>query len=80
MIDDGLLEVEVISTTDSEITAQVIIGGTLTDNKGMNLPDASLDIPALTAKDLEDGVLPSPIKWIGLPLEFCAYCPRSVGT
>ncbi len=54
MIDDGLLEVEVVSSNATEIVTQVIIGGVLSDNKGMNLPDASLDIPALTTKDLED--------------------------
>ena len=47
LIDDGLLEVEVVSHSDTEIVTKVVIGGLLTDNKGMNLPDASLDIPAL---------------------------------
>ena len=54
LIDDGLLEVEVLSTNDTEITTRVVVGGLLSNNKGMNLPDASLDIPALTDKDRED--------------------------
>jgi pyruvate kinase len=68
LIDDGLLEVEVLSATDAEIVAKVIIGGLLTDNKGMNLPDASLDIPALTPKDLEDVrfALTNQVDWIAL--------------
>jgi pyruvate kinase len=68
LFDDGLLEVEVISNTESEIVAEVIIGGILTDNKGMNLPDASLDIPALTPKDIEDVhfALTNQVDWIAL--------------
>lgn len=68
LFDDGLLEVEVISNTESEIVTKVVIGGILTDNKGMNLPDASLDIPALTAKDLEDVrfALTNQVDWIAL--------------
>jgi pyruvate kinase len=68
LLDDGLLEVEVVSATDSEIVTRVIIGGLLVDNKGMNLPDASLDIPALTPKDLEDVrfALANQVDWIAL--------------
>jgi hypothetical protein len=32
----------------------VTLGGVLSDNKGINLPDADLSIPALTDKDVED--------------------------
>ncbi len=68
LIDDGMLEVEVVSATDNEIIANVVIGGLLSDNKGMNLPDASLDIPALTPKDLEDVkfALANQVDWIAL--------------
>ncbi|RIK53774.1 MAG: pyruvate kinase [Chloroflexi bacterium] len=68
LVDDGLLELEVISSGDTEIKTRVIIGGLLTDNKGMNLPDASLDIAALTPKDLEDVhfALANQVDWIAL--------------
>ena len=68
LIDDGMLEVEVVSADGADIVTQVIIGGLLTDNKGMNLPDASLDIPALTPKDLEDVrfALTNQVDWIAL--------------
>lgn len=68
LIDDGMLEVEVVSATDTEIVSNVVIGGLLSDNKGMNLPDASLDIPALTPKDLEDVkfALANQVDWIAL--------------
>ncbi|MBX3013339.1 MAG: pyruvate kinase [Caldilineaceae bacterium] len=54
LLDDGLLELQVIDATDTEIRTRVVIGGLLKDNKGMNLPHASLDIGALTDKDRED--------------------------
>ncbi len=68
LVDDGLLELEVVKATATDIVTKVIIGGLLSDNKGMNLPDASLDIPALTPKDLEDVrfALANQVDWIAL--------------
>lgn len=54
LIDDGLLELSVTSTSGTEIGTQVITGGLLLSNKGLNLPHASLSIPAITEKDRED--------------------------
>jgi pyruvate kinase len=54
LIDDGLIEVKVSHVEGTEITAQVVTGGVLTSNKGLNLPAASLAIPAITEKDKED--------------------------
>lgn len=54
LLDDGLLELRVLSKTDTEVTCQVIYGGTLKDRKGMNLPGASLPVDCLTEKDLDD--------------------------
>jgi pyruvate kinase len=54
LLDDGMLELEVLEASATEIRTLVLLTGVLGSNKGMNLPDASLDIPALTAKDLED--------------------------
>ncbi len=54
LIDDGLLELRVIGVEGREIRTQVVTDGTLTSNKGLNLPHASLAIPAITEKDRED--------------------------
>ncbi|HQY91826.1 pyruvate kinase, partial [Caldilinea sp.] len=54
LLDDGMLELEVLETSATEIRTRIILTGVLQSNKGMNLPDASLDIPALTEKDIED--------------------------
>jgi pyruvate kinase len=68
MLDDGLLELEVVDANETEIVTKVIIGGLLQSNKGMNLPDASLNIPALTGKDRTDVkfALSRQVDWIAL--------------
>lgn len=68
LIDDGLLEVEVQEIKDTEIFCRVITGGLLYSNKGLNLPNASLSIPAITEKDWEDleFSLSEGVDWIAL--------------
>jgi pyruvate kinase len=68
LIDDGLIELEVSEVQDSEILTKVVIGGVLFSNKGINLPHASLAIPAITEKDREDlkFALEEQVDWIAL--------------
>ncbi|MFN3982832.1 MAG: pyruvate kinase [Caldilinea sp.] len=68
LLDDGMLELEVIETSETEIRTRIILSGVLQSNKGMNLPDASLDIPALTEKDVEDVkfALDHQVDWVAL--------------
>lgn len=54
LLDDGLLELKVIDKTEVEVKAEVIRGGILKNNKGMNLPGLTLSVPALTEKDKTD--------------------------
>ncbi|MCL4459508.1 MAG: pyruvate kinase [Chloroflexi bacterium] len=54
LIDDGQLELKVIETTNTDIRCSVVNGGPLGPHKGINLPDVSLSIPALTDKDCQD--------------------------
>ncbi|MBE2250824.1 MAG: pyruvate kinase [Myxococcus sp.] len=55
LLDDGLLELKVLATDKkSLIRTEVIHGGTLKNNKGINLPGVALKADALTAKDRED--------------------------
>ena len=54
LLDDGLIELKVISKDKTEIEAEVIYGGVLKDRKGMNIPGALLPIEAMTEKDLKD--------------------------
>jgi pyruvate kinase len=54
LLDDGRLGLEVTAVDAAGIHTRVTLGGVLSDNKGINLPDADLSIPALTDKDVED--------------------------
>ena len=54
LLDDGSLDVEVVSATATDIVCRVIVGGPLGSHKGINLPGVTLPIPAVTEKDMED--------------------------
>lgn len=53
-LDDGKVRVEVTSKKEGALVTKVIAGQALSDRKGFNLPDVTLPIPALTAKDRKD--------------------------
>lgn len=54
LLDDGLLRLKVVDVQGADITTVVEIGGTLKNNKGINLPTAAVSSPSLTEKDQED--------------------------
>ncbi len=54
LVDDGLLEMEVKSTGPEQVVCRVLVGGTLSNRKGVNIPGRSLNLPALSAQDRED--------------------------
>lgn len=54
LLDDGLLRLEAVEVTETEVRTVVQIGGPLGDNKGINLPTASISAPSLTEKDKRD--------------------------
>ncbi len=54
LLDDGLLRLRVVETTDDDVVTEVEVGGTLSDRKGLNVPGAKLSTPALTDKDWVD--------------------------
>ncbi|MEX3610080.1 pyruvate kinase [Rothia sp. LK2588] len=54
LIDDGKIRLEAISVTDTDITTRVVVGGPVSDHKGINLPGVAVSIPALTEKDERD--------------------------
>lgn len=69
LIDDGKLVFEVVDTDKkSKVRLKVIFGGTLSSNKGVNLPDTHVSLPCLTEKDLLDleYVMTQPINWVAL--------------
>jgi pyruvate kinase len=54
LLADGLLELEVESSSERDIRCRVIAGGPLGSNKGINLPHRSINAPILTEKDKRD--------------------------
>ena len=54
LLDDGRLALRVVEVTGTDIVTEVVTGGVLSNNKGINIPDADLSIPALTDKDVVD--------------------------
>jgi pyruvate kinase len=54
LLDDGILELRVVDVRPPRVLCEVIRGGLLKSNKGMNLPGIRVSAPALTEKDLRD--------------------------
>lgn len=53
LLDDGRIELEVVGVSGTEIACKVVVGGPISDKKGMNLPGASVSAAALTQRDEE---------------------------
>ena len=69
LLDDGKLIFEVVSSDKkSKVKARVIQGGSLKSKKGVNLPNTTLSLPALTDKDIVDAefAIKQNVDWIAL--------------
>ena len=54
LVDDGRLRLEAADCGTDYIEARVLVGGTVSDRKGVNVPDTVLDLSPLTEKDRSD--------------------------
>ena len=54
LIDDGKVRLKALSVAPDRIEAEVMVGGKVSNHKGVNVPDVVVPIPALTAKDKSD--------------------------
>ena len=54
LINDGLVELEVNEIKNKDIYCTVLNGGTIGNNKGINVPGAHIHLPSLTEQDIED--------------------------
>jgi len=50
-LDDGAIELRVTATTKTEVSCQVIAGGSLGEDKGINIPGITWDAPTITEED-----------------------------
>lgn len=54
LIDDGLIELEVLSVKSDKIICEIKNGGVVSNKKGVNVPNVSLSMPYMSKKDRED--------------------------
>jgi pyruvate kinase len=68
LIDDGKVRLTAVEVDDQAIVTEVQVGGKVSDNKGVNVPDVLVPIPALTEKDRVDleFALEQKADWIAL--------------
>tara|TARA_B100001173_G_scaffold254231_1_gene225753 strand:- start:213 stop:1634 length:1422 start_codon:yes stop_codon:yes gene_type:complete len=69
LIDDGKIKLKVVwSNNKDQIRTKVVVPGTLSSFKGVNLPNTKISIPCLTLKDKKDltFILKEKIEWLAL--------------
>jgi pyruvate kinase len=54
LIDDGKVTLRAIQVSDTDIVTEVVEGGVVSDNKGINLPGVAVGVPAMSDKDEAD--------------------------
>ena len=54
LIDDGKVSLEVTGVSETDVETRVVVGGKLSDHKGINLPGVPVSVPALSEKDVDD--------------------------
>ncbi len=54
LMSDGLLEVRVVAVEGDDVITEVLVGGELRENQGINLPGVVVSAPSMTEKDAED--------------------------
>jgi pyruvate kinase len=54
LLDDGRIELRVVSVNAPDVICEVVEGGVLRDHKGLNLPGVAISLPTLTDKDRAD--------------------------
>tara|TARA_B100000925_G_scaffold134104_1_gene100201 strand:+ start:2079 stop:3509 length:1431 start_codon:yes stop_codon:yes gene_type:complete len=68
LIDDGKIELKVVSKEDKQLEATVVRGGVLLERKGVNLPESDIKLSSVTEKDIKDlnFGLKNDVDWIAL--------------
>lgn len=54
LIDDGLIKMEAEEVTDTDIVCRVLNGGTVSNHKGINVPNVNISMPYISEKDRLD--------------------------
>ena len=54
LIDDGRIALEATEVTATDVITKVVVGGPVSNNKGINLPGVAVSVPAMSEKDIAD--------------------------
>lgn len=54
LIDDGKISLRATAVSGDTVTTEVVVGGEISNNKGINLPGVAVNVPALSEKDEDD--------------------------
>ncbi len=54
LIDDGRIELRAVEVDQDDVVCEVVVGGPVSNNKGINLPGVAVSVPALSEKDTDD--------------------------
>ncbi len=54
LIDDGRIALDVTDITETEIHCRIVCGGSISDRKGVNIPNVHLDLPYISKQDEQD--------------------------
>lgn len=68
LLDDGKIRLQVIRTDGDSVETEVIVGGMISDRKGVNVPEVVLPVSSLTDKDRKDltFALEQDVDWVAL--------------
>ena len=68
LVDDGNIKLRVTQVSETDVTTEVVVGGRVSDHKGLNLPGAAVSVPALSEKDQQDlrWAMTQPIDYVAL--------------
>lgn len=67
LIDDGKVRLRVLAVGATDVVTTVEVAGTVSNNKGINLPGVAVSVPALSEKDIQD------LRWaLGIGVDFIA--------
>ena len=54
LINDGKVKLKAIAVDEKTVRSEVVVGGEVSNNKGINLPGVAVNVPALSEKDEDD--------------------------
>jgi pyruvate kinase len=67
LIDDGRIALVAEEVTETDVICRVVVGGPVSNHKGINLPGVAVSVPAMSEKDVED------LRWaLHLPADMIA--------